>query len=320
MAFNKNFKSLIGGYFLSHGFVEYKRGWLKGQYFSCPFCGRENKFGVNPSSDFYHCFRCDAKGKLLDLIYILEKIDTFNEASILLKKYADLGYRVTEQRAEIKEIKPMILPEGFRLLNQGQSQLAKSARAYVNKRGFDVDTVSKKGWGYASDKSHFGYLIMPYYLNNQLVYYNARNFLNPTGPRYLNPDIEGSAIGKSQLIYNEEALYTYNSVYVCEGIFNAATVSPDRGIATAGKFLSAYQINKVIKSPVERVILCLDSDALDKSIELALKLVPFKRVKVIQFPEGKDINDLGLRKTLKLVYQNKYLSYNQLIQLKNERS
>lgn len=316
--YNHNFKSLLGGYFLSHGFDDYKNGWLKGKYFNCPFCGRENKFGVNISTNWYHCFRCDAKGDLVNLIYTIEKLDTFNEVVSLLKKYEELGYKVKETRAELKELKPLILPEGFRLLSQGDSQLAKSARSYIKNRGFDITKASRLGWGYSTDKNHYGYIILPYYQDHQIVYYNARNFMNPTGPRYLNPELEEGSLGKSQLLYNEEALYTYNSVFLCEGIFNAVSISYDRGICTAGKFVSDYQLNKILKSPVERIILCLDRDALEQSIQLAFKLIDYKRVKLIQFPENKDANDLGLRKSLGLIYRNRYLSYKQLIQLKNE--
>lgn len=315
--YNKNFRSLLGSYFLSRGFEVYRRGWLKGPYFSCPFCGREGKLGINPSTDFYHCFRCDAKGNLLDLILVLEKLDTFNEGLKVLEKYKDMGFQIKEEKVELKKLNPLVLPEGFKLLTQGTSQIAKSARAYVKGRGLDVQKLSKMGWGYSTDQNYFGYLIMPYYKNHQIIYYNARNFLS-NGPRYLNPQLSDSSLGKSQIIYNEEALHMYKSVYLCEGIFNAVTISPDRGICTAGKFLSQYQINKIIKSPVERVILCLDGDAIEQAIKLALDLVMYKQVKLVQFPKDKDINDLGLRKTLHLIYNTKYMNYSQLIRLKNE--
>lgn len=315
--YNKNFRSLLGTYFLAHGFEDYRRGWLKGPYFSCPFCGREGKLGVNPSTDFYHCFRCNSKGNLLDLVLILERLETFNEGLKVLEQYKDSGYRIKEERVELKQLAPMILPEGFRLLNQGTSQIAKSARAYIKGRGFDPNQLSKLGWGYSTDEKHFGYLIIPYYKDRKIIYYNARNFLS-TGPRYLNPDIEESSLGKSQILYNEEALYMYKSVYLCEGVFNAITLSQNRGICTAGKFVSSYQENKIIKSPVERIILCLDGDAIEQAIQLALKLCLYKQVKLVIFPKDKDANDLGLRKSLHLIYNTKYMNYQELIQLKHE--
>lgn len=36
------------------------------------------------------------------------------------------------------------------------------------------------------------------------------------------------------------------------------------------------------------------------------------------FPKDKDANDLGLRKSLHLIYNTKYMNYQELIQLKHE--
>ena len=103
--YNKNFRSLLGAYFLAHGFEDYRRGWLKGPYFSCPFCGREGKLGVNPSTDFYHCFRCNSKGNLLDLVLILERLETFNE-----------GLKVLENDSILEKGDTVVLAGGAKIL------------------------------------------------------------------------------------------------------------------------------------------------------------------------------------------------------------
>jgi hypothetical protein len=84
-----------------------------------------------------------------------------------------------------------------------------------------------------------------------------------------------------------------------------------------GKAISAYQVNQLIKSPVNRFILLLDPDAIKYSINLAFKLVAYKKVKVIQLPENKDCNDLKKPAVMKLVYQTRYQSYQDLVKLKN---
>ena len=90
----------------------------------------------------------------------------------------------------------------------------------------------------------------------------------------------------------------------------------ERGIASGGKAISRYQINEIIKSPVERIIILFDPDAKDRAIDLALKLVNFKKVKVIFLPEGTDCNDLGRKRTLSYVYKVHYQSYQELFKLK----
>jgi DNA primase len=62
----------------------------------------------------------------------------------------------------------------------------------------------------------------------------------------------------------------------------------------------------------------LDPDAKKQSIDLALKLVNFKSVKVVYLPEGKDANDIGRKEVMKLVWKTRYQDYQDLIKLKNE--
>ena len=170
------------------------------------------------------------------------------------------------------------------------------------------------GWGYGTKGKYFGYLIIPFHEKGQLTYFNARRFIG-NGPRYNNPDTSESGLGKSFIIYNKDALEMYKTVFICEGAINAQTMG-ERGIASGGKAISRYQINEIIKSPVERIIILFDPDAKQNAIDLALKLVQYKKVKVVFLPEGKDVNDLGRKETLRRVYQVHYQNYQELLQLK----
>lgn len=90
----------------------------------------------------------------------------------------------------------------------------------------------------------------------------------------------------------------YRSVYICEGALNALTIG-DRGIATMGKVVSKYQLNELIKAPCQRYIILLDFDAQKYAIELALKLIQYKKVKLVLFEDNRDVNDLGRKAVLK---------------------
>ena len=161
----------------------------------------------------------------------------------------------------------------------------------------------------------YGYLIIPFYYKGQLRYYNARNVIGK-GPRYNNPDKDITGLGKQFIIFNHDALEMYRSVFICEGALNALTIG-DRAIATMGKAISQYQVNELLKSQCQRYIILLDPDARSYAVNLALKLVAYKKVKVVFLPEGFDVNDLGKKQTLKLVYQTRYQSYQELIQIRN---
>ncbi len=314
MKITNQFKSRLKTYFIKRlGAFEYRRGWMKLPV--CPYCHRELKMGVNLSMYRTNCFRCNAHPNPSQLVMDIEGFDTYHELINFLNsgKFDELEFH--EEKVELAEAKPLYLPDGFRILSFGKSQVARSIRGYVKSRGFSIQELSRHGIGYATKEPYFGYLIIPFYYKGQLRYYNARNVIG-TGPRYNNPNKDITGVGKEFIIFNYDALEMYRSVFVCEGALNALTMG-DRGIATMGKAISAYQVNELLKSSCERFIILLDPDAKKYAINLALKLVAYKKVKVVFLPEGKDVNDLGRKETLRLVYQTRYQSYQDLIQIRN---
>lgn len=314
MKITNQFKSRLKTYFIKRlGAFDYKHGWMKLPV--CPYCHRELKMGVNLSMYRTNCFRCNEHPNPSQLVMDIEGFDTYPELINFLNsgKFDELEFH--EEKVELAEAKPLYLPEGFRILNLGQSQVAKSIRGYVKSRGFVISELSKHGIGYATKGAYFGYLIIPFYYRGQLRYYNARNVIGQ-GPRYNNPNKDITGVGKEFIIFNYDALEMYRSVFICEGALNALTIG-DRAIATMGKAISQYQVNELLKSQCQRYIILLDPDARSYAVNLALKLVAYKKVKVVFLPEGFDVNDLGKKQTLKLVYQTRYQSYQELIQIRN---
>ena len=100
-----------------------------------------------------------------------------------------------------------------------------------------------------------------------------------------------------------------------ESVLNAETLG-NNACATGGKLVSSYQVDLLIKSPVEKLVLLLDPDGYLQAIKLALELSFYKRVKVCLLPNNMDVNSLGKRATMKTVYKTPYLPYNQLLKLK----
>lgn len=299
------------------GAFDYRKGWMKS---TCPYCGRENKFGINLSQNRCNCFRCGEHPSPISLIMYLENTQSFTEVLQILNSDDYTGYVFKEEKVEIKSQKDFFLPEGFKNIKMGDSTLAKSARNYLKKRGFDIDRLSLKGWGYCNKGKYLGYIIIPFIEHGKLVYFNARLYMG-AGPKYNNPEVDVTGLGKSFIIYNADALEMFRTVYICEGAINAETIG-ENGIATGGKTIARYQVNRLIKSQVERFVILLDPDAKKEAIDLALKLCNFKKVKVVYLPEGTDCNDLGRRKVLEFVRKAKWKSERELLNEKlklNER-
>ncbi len=309
---SRSFKGKLHAYFIRKlGAYDYKHGWMKCK---CPYCSKEGKFGIHISMNRTNCFVCGEHPQALNLAMELENIDTYHEIYKFLDNGEFSGYNFKEEKLELKSKKEVYLPEGFKSILFGTSTLAKAARSYVKGRGFDIREVAMKGWGYGTKGRYFGYLIIPFHEAGELVYFNARLFIG-AGPKYNNPDTSDTGLGKSFILYNKDALEMYDKIYICEGAINAQTLGV-KAISSGGKAVSRYQINTLIKSSCTKMVLLLYPDAIDRSVDLAIKLVNFKKVKVVILPEGKDVNDLGRKETLRIVRETPYQDYRELLKIK----
>lgn len=307
MGLNKQSRSKLYTYAVKKlGLQEYRRGWLKGV---CPSCSRHDKYGFNISMNRTNCFVCGYHPSPINVVMDIEGFAEYREAWSYLKAYE--GREYLEPIVKRIERIDAILPDGFKSLGLGKSRIGRTARGYIEGRGFDVEEMIYKGWGYGVRGDYFGYIIIPFYVGGKLKYYNARRFMG-SGPKYMNPKIEDFGLGKSLIMYNMDALALYTMVYIMEGAINAETLG-DKGIATGGKKISHYQISMIIKSDVDKVVMLFDSDAIDDALKVGLEMAYHKQIKVVILPKDEDVNDIGKRETLKLVNQSDWLNYNELL-------
>jgi hypothetical protein len=293
------------------GLYNYRRGWLKGD---CPSCGK-HKFGIHLGLNRSNCFSCEYNIKPIDLVMQLESIETIHEVHALLNNIDGIEY--VEPIIEPYQLKKnTVLPDSYVNIRRGDNRFGKTARNILVRRGFNITKLSRAGWGYCTKGKYQGYIIMPFYLNGKLIYFNARKFLGD-GPKFNNPDIDDFGLGKSMILYNIDALYMFNKIYLVESVMNSETMGSN-GIATGGKKLSNYQLNTIIKSPVKKVIIGLDDDAIDDAIRVAFKLIDHKKVKILLMPKKQDVNDIGKKATKKLEMKSRYLNHKSLMKLKHD--
>lgn len=294
------------------------RGWIRGD---CPYCSGRDCFAVNPNSFRSKCFKdCGVERNPLMAILKLEGFQTLNEVKIFLKGFDWGDYKAVE----VKRVKrrPIILPEHFSLLSIGNTQWGKFARQYIkNKRHLSPNKLALKGWGYCSDGSYKGRIIIPYYKQGHLIYFTSRQYIELSRNKFKNPAFEDFGIGKEMVIYNEDALYIYQKVYLVESIMNAETLG-DKAIAIGGKAISPYQKDIILNSPITSIVMILDRDAYKETLKLALELIGEKRIKIIWLPEAydtdgkqKDVNAFGRAFIKGLENTSRYLSYNEVYSL-----
>lgn len=287
------------------------KGWYRSD---CPICAGNYCFGVNMLKNRGKCFKCLADNNLVGILMYMENLQTLNDAKNFLniqKEYDGYEDAVVQPKYEKKKV---VLPESFRLINRGYGILGKSAGSYMKGRGYDLLDLTERGVGYCLEGEYAGYIIFPFYRKGELIFFQGRKFMGG-GPKMQNPKNEDFGIGKTELIYNQDALFIYNRINVVESITNALTLG-DNTIAILGKKISAYQFGLLMKSPCTHITLILDDDALEDAIELALRLVHYKNIRIVIMPKGEDVNNLGRAKTKELIRKAEYKTYNQLFKMR----
>lgn len=286
------------------------KGW---HTFKCPLCDElENrrKAAVNFQYGVVKCWICGYQNTVVDFVSETEGV-SYNEARTVLRECTPSAINLTEiEDTSFKEYSAIELPYGFKPLLEGKGVMGDRARTYLKSRGFDLRDLDRMGVGYCSEEvpedlkstqeDYFGYIIIPFKSRGKMMYYIGRDFIG-NFLRYKNPSKEAFNVGKGDILFNEDALYLYDEVFVLEGSWDAITVGRD-AIATLGWSLSATQKSKIIQSDAEIITFVPDAgnDGRGTSfyllaLELALEISNHKRVRVVNLngAEGKDVNAMG---------------------------
>lgn len=281
-----------------HGPVEQSsNGWYTCK---CPICGRD-KFALNFTHLIGKCWRGCINGFVFDAIRIYHGI-TYFEARELVESMDYGALNIPSPVNRVFRESNISLPKGYHTILEGNTNLAYRAREYLQGRNFDLEYLDRIGVGYCNKEgesykeNYLGYIIVPFKKNGILRYFIGRDFIG-NRERYKNPPKENGSAGKADFLFNEEALFLNNKVYLTEGWACAATMK--NGVSIQGSIPSTIQRNIVVKSPVDEVIIIPDAGYYKNGLEAASYLMKYKKVKVVNIDRfqkegiGKDINEIG---------------------------
>ena len=256
---------------------------------------------VNFSYNRVKCWRTGYAGSVMQFVQDYENID-YKVAKELINDFSEGDINLEVRKFSTLERKEVYLPHGFRSLTEGNGMMAVRARKYLERRGFDPEELDAEGFGYGAIRhedvreDYFGYIIVPFKSQGKLKYFIGRDYIDNEF-KYKNPKTEKFGIGKSHILFNEDALDYEKSVYITEGWSDARTLGT-LGVATLGWSMSEWQYERIMLSACDDLIFLHDRGFRKETVKAAMKFIGFKNVYVpdlepIMSENCKDVNDLG---------------------------
>lgn len=247
----------------------------------CPFCTDDNfHMYVNTNKKVYHCHKCEASGKMKDVM-------TMDDAINFSKKIGDIlsSTPVTIKVPLMYETKPTDLKKIRTLPHSSQIWKEKlyyqQAQNYLLGRGIDSSLqreldikVSKETSGIYKNT-----VIFPIYELNKdeddadLKYFVCRRY-DKTEPKYINAPWPKE---DTLFQFGDNQYKTPFNAIIVEGIFDAIAIGQSgyNAIALLGKKATGQQLNRLDKPNRDGSRPCfgiyLDHDAFTHAIELKLQ-------------------------------------------------
>jgi hypothetical protein len=244
-----------------------KHNESKGQLaFDCPACAVEgdgigkHNLELNYKRGIFRCWSCMYKNNMHG--HVPKLIKRFGNAE-LLREYLVLKPDTYENTGagEYDDVK---MPEGYKKLHDCPKNSPKyhEVMKYLSDRRIGPDIIEKFNIGYTLTGEFKNRIIIPSYDSfGELNYFIARAFSYRTKPKYLNPEAE-----KQEIIFNEDKINWDATIYLVEGVFDHIVIP--NSIPLLGKFVSSKLFNELYNKASANIVILLDADAYDDSIEL----------------------------------------------------
>lgn len=240
-----------------------KRVTKTNDYYDCPFCGESRgRLGVLRDRGIFHCFNCNASGRLRDLPS-LERFEEKIRRKLVLPSAKDhpVPFAVT-------------LPFGWKPISEESM-----AHKYLRNRGITAKEIYNYEIGYTITGIFAQRIIIPIRKAGIIRYFVGRTYINDT-PKYMN-----AAAPKTDLVFRTFE-GKQKEVVICEGIFDA--ISTGRvlpSIALLGKTATSSQL-ETIKRLADKAIIMLDADAKIDGFKLNEQIKYRMKSRIVMIQKG----------------------------------
>ena len=243
---------------------------------NCPFCtDPSHHLGIHMKTKVYSCFRCGEKGNVLSLIKLWDNTNYKNAISTVYS-FHNYDSQVEDKTYE-QASNCMFPPE--------TCPMTKRQKEYLKERNFNpnllIEKYKLKG---TMPVGAFKYRIMiPYFLNGEIVTYSARTTSKKIEPKYRHASIRKSVVPVKKTIYNIDSLDKRG--VIVEGCTDVWRIG-DGACSTSGTQFTEEQVNMILQKNLEQVFVLFDKDAKEQAERLAYKLSSFTGVEIIDLDSG----------------------------------
>ena len=226
--------------------------------FKCPLCNHyKHKLEVDLSSQYWHCWVCNAKGRKL---YTL-----FKKIGATITQIKDLA-KQTDSYIPIKEeVKTHVsLPSEFQLILNGNKNNPefRNELMYLKNRGITRHDIVRYGIGYCESGPYDKMIIIPSYdKDGKLNFFTGRSYYKDSSFKHKNPKVSKDIIGFELFINWDEP------ITIVEGAFDAIAVKRN-AIPLFGKIILDNLKKKIIEKNVRDIYIALDTDAREKALDI----------------------------------------------------
>ena len=275
--------------------------------FHCPFCNhRKPKLEINMATNEkghnpWECWVCQTKGRTIRSL--LRQLKTPRDTANEILKYVPKGATI-----EYKQLSIIELPKEYQSLYSASSTsvIANLVKKYLYERGLTDNDFIKYSIGYCTSGEYGGRVIVPSYSeSNQLNYFIARSY-DGNFYKYRNPEVS------KDVIFFENLINWNTPIILCEGVFDAMAIRRN-AIPILGKNISKTLYKKILTSQVKDIYIALDSDAKDRALEIAEKLLNQGKKAYIVNMKDKDPSEMGFQAFTTLIQQAEELDLSSLM-------
>ncbi len=288
---------------------------------TCPRCEKPKLWVLTVDRDdvrapAWRCFGelCgDAGRTALSLVRRLEDCDTFNALEKIVKyqkgnvPLIDLRRLVEDRLAGEVEVwsdqeSAIALPDEF--LPVRADHLRRDLPPYFQERGIGVKRALRYGIGWCESGYFRNRMVVPVTRGDDVLFFVAR-YMEATPPmcradrlpckrcggedehKRLKKTLYPKGAKPGRYLFNFDEARHCKVIRIVEGVLDAIHVGRS-AVATFGTSLSQYQLELLMRTAAEEVVIMWDRDAIGKARDLATRMADLWRVRVVELPDARD--------------------------------